>query len=402
MDATNDMRNVNTTTSHCYVYPSDLPAFNFETFGTDAVIGASATNAEFANFGQLSGGANNFVATHGWGYVGPPYTGNGQPELRAAYGYYVSGTANLTAARTDDPRLAWIRQERHAGAGNVFPKPATVSAPGSGGTAGYQIVTGTSGTGTKATYLVYVLPTGVIAGSALPINLGVYSVNPTFPDAVTGAGLTGATITATMANGPNYGDGSNIIGGQAVFTGPAPSTVIGLSLGDGIFTLNMVGADFSGFYDSSKCVAQDSGSMYSGWNIQENQNCWYGSTLSTNQQVSVTGSIGSISLGGAGGTGDSLTFFNNGTSYISCGQASPGLCNLQAAGKTVAQLTGSGLRSITAYNAASNAIPTCNSGLTGTWANVTDATSPTYRGAYTSGGTVNTLVYCDGSSWTTH
>jgi hypothetical protein len=54
------------------------------------------------------------------------------------------------------------------------------------------------------------------------------------------------------------------------------------------------------------------------------------------------------------------------------------------------------------YSAAGTPLPTCNSTYHGMFAVVSDATSPTYRGAYTSGGAVETPVYCDGSSWTTH
>ena len=56
------------------------------------------------------------------------------------------------------------------------------------------------------------------------------------------------------------------------------------------------------------------------------------------------------------------------------------------------------------YSAAGTAIPACTAGLNGETATVTDATAPSYRGAYTSGGTVTTLVQCDGASttWLTH
>jgi hypothetical protein len=46
------------------------------------------------------------------------------------------------------------------------------------------------------------------------------------------------------------------------------------------------------------------------------------------------------------------------------------------------------------------ALPTCNAAMQDSITVVTDATSPTYRGTLTGGGTVRTPVYCDGSSWT--
>jgi len=62
--------------------------------------------------------------------------------------------------------------------------------------------------------------------------------------------------------------------------------------------------------------------------------------------------------------------------------------------------------STTIYSAAGTALPTCASGIKGEQAVVSDATSPTYMGAYTSGGTIMASVICsyDGTtySWKTH
>lgn len=58
------------------------------------------------------------------------------------------------------------------------------------------------------------------------------------------------------------------------------------------------------------------------------------------------------------------------------------------------------------YSAAGTALPTCNSTSKGSTSVVSDATSPTYMGAYTSGGTITAQVICsyDGTtySWLTH
>lgn len=60
----------------------------------------------------------------------------------------------------------------------------------------------------------------------------------------------------------------------------------------------------------------------------------------------------------------------------------------------------------TIYSAAGTALPTCTSGIVGTEAVVSDATSPSYMGAYTSGGAVTTAVICSYNgttySWLTH
>lgn len=47
-------------------------------------------------------------------------------------------------------------------------------------------------------------------------------------------------------------------------------------------------------------------------------------------------------------------------------------------------------------------LPTCAAATQDAVAVATDTTAPTYRGALTGGGTVRTLVYCDGTSWTSH
>jgi hypothetical protein len=47
-------------------------------------------------------------------------------------------------------------------------------------------------------------------------------------------------------------------------------------------------------------------------------------------------------------------------------------------------------------------LPTCNTANQDKLAVVTDATTPTYRGALTGGGSVRTPVYCNGSAWEAH
>lgn len=54
------------------------------------------------------------------------------------------------------------------------------------------------------------------------------------------------------------------------------------------------------------------------------------------------------------------------------------------------------------YSAAGTALPSCVSGLKGATAIVSDATSPTYLGTYTSGGAVAAPVMCNGSGWITY
>lgn len=58
------------------------------------------------------------------------------------------------------------------------------------------------------------------------------------------------------------------------------------------------------------------------------------------------------------------------------------------------------------YSAAGTALPTCAAGIQGETAVVKDATSPTYMGAYTSGGAITAAVICSYNgttySWLTH
>src|SRR5262249_40109561 len=54
------------------------------------------------------------------------------------------------------------------------------------------------------------------------------------------------------------------------------------------------------------------------------------------------------------------------------------------------------------FSAAGVPLPACGASLSGQSAIVSDAVSPTYNGAYKSGGTVQVPVYCDGTAWTTH
>lgn len=76
---------------------------------------------------------------------------------------------------------------------------AAVAAGGSGGTNGTQTVTGTTGTGTKFTASVTVAG-GAITAVLSILTAGSYTVNPTSlaAEPVTGASLTGATLTVRM------------------------------------------------------------------------------------------------------------------------------------------------------------------------------------------------------------
>ena len=60
----------------------------------------------------------------------------------------------------------------------------------------------------------------------------------------------------------------------------------------------------------------------------------------------------------------------------------------------------------TIFSAAGTALPTCAAALKGAETVVSDATTPTYMGAYASGGTITTAVICSFNgttyAWLTH
>jgi len=77
---------------------------------------------------------------------------------------------------------------------------ATVVAGGTGGTAGTQTVTGTTGAGTLFQASVTIASGAITAVNSITVG-GLYTVSPTniAAEPVTGAGLTGATLSLTMA-----------------------------------------------------------------------------------------------------------------------------------------------------------------------------------------------------------
>lgn len=56
----------------------------------------------------------------------------------------------------------------------------------------------------------------------------------------------------------------------------------------------------------------------------------------------------------------------------------------------------------TLYSAAGTPLPTATTALKGAQAVVSDADTPTYGGAYDSGGATVAAVICDGTGWFTH
>lgn len=87
-----------------------------------------------------------------------------------------------------------------------------------------------------------------------------------------------------------------------------------------------------------------------------------------------------------------------GPALILGGSSSLAATNLQASGTAIAGT----YAPIIIYSAAGTPLPSCVSGLKGYETVVSDATSPTYLGTYTSGGSVVAPVMCNGTSWITY
>jgi len=117
-------------------------------------------------------------------------------------------------------------------------------------------------------------------------------------------------------------------------------------------------------------------------------------TTPTNYLVKINGSNGAPStfFDTGSATGTTLPFS---APSIGLGASPPTACGANAG--CIAQST---------YSAAGTPLPTCNSSTVDSMMTVSDATSPTYMGAYTSGGAITSAVICsyNGSAygWKTH
>lgn len=331
IDASNRAENVNDSGHACYSVPSDFPAFNVHTYGTDSQLNLVMVGAEFAGLSQEAGGANILTGAHSWGYV----SGNadGQAVSQPVVNFYLRGIAVSSSLRGDDPTVAMIRQVPVPSAGMV--NTATVVSAGTGGTPGMQLLTGTTGTGTKFTAYAYVGASGSIVGPVLIWNQGNYSVNPSNlnDEPVTGGGLSGAALALVMGAGSADGYGSNITG--AFVCCGLGSGVEGISLGDGIFVLNVVAGDFSQLAASTDCVVEDSSTFNTGINIQLNTNCSENTPLSA-----VLYNLGTA------GTAGQLGFLYGGTNYITA--PTGGLYQFQVNEVPVFQVYATGMNVLTA------------------------------------------------------
>jgi hypothetical protein len=105
-EASTRVENVNDPGHVMYNSTADLPDYNVYTIGNDSIFAVkSALDAKIANFYQGHGGNNTFIGAHGWGYTG---AGDGQPDLRPQYNFYLRGKATVIGSFADSATLAGI------------------------------------------------------------------------------------------------------------------------------------------------------------------------------------------------------------------------------------------------------------------------------------------------------
>ena len=165
---------------------------------------------------------------------------------------------DLTATGT---LLVTLPLSATAGVAYTQVQSLVVVAPGSGGTAGAQTITGTTGTGTFFTAAVTVTAGAISAVNSIS-NAGQYSVNPTNVNVepVTGGGLTGATVALTLTGELLF---NAITTGTAVATGTAGYARIATSGGVGVVDLDVNTSGSSVIITSTAVVSGGSVSVTS-------------------------------------------------------------------------------------------------------------------------------------------
>jgi hypothetical protein len=192
----------------------------------------SGQNAQFIQTATTNGIDLQYLNTtlqSGYSYRAPGFAVDGTGQVRAAQGIVmgrsgaaytidvpatfavnsvVPNVAGLPVVSAGASRANYYPGDLVSGSGSPAGQyqvthtkamSAAVTAGGSGGTNGAQVVTLTTGTGTQATVNVTVSGGAVTAVNSIA-TAGDYTVNPTNLNAVpvTGAGLTGATLAVGM------------------------------------------------------------------------------------------------------------------------------------------------------------------------------------------------------------
>lgn len=112
--------------------------------------------------------------------------------------------------------------------------------------------------------------------------------------------------------------------------------------------------------------------------------------------VTAGAELGDLIFQCEGGTGTAGT---NATMFTLAGSGVTPTATFGAGVKVVSAFT---RQDSTLFSAAGTALPSCTTAAKGTYATVSDATSPTYGSTYSSGGAVVAPVMCNGTNWTMH
>ena len=343
--------------------PSDLTYFytDNEHF-TDA---GYRVIAETVNATMMAGGSMKKAGTP---WKSTPWTGGGNALIGPWCGQALT-TANGTTC--------W-------GVQSLFANTTGNQDTGFGRQAGNGITTGSANTA-----LGYLALNGNPSSSGLTtgsrnVGVGEYAggsfmlgaANSVFLGGLTGSGSGNVTITATCTSGSADITTSNttgVVNGYSMVSLdcllPSDTTVSSFVTNTSVHMSHNAGASVT---NKKIYVA-----------LNPCDNCAEATVVGDSAELGLRNSTFETVLGSAA--------IGNGSSSVTLGRTSD---KVYVASGLVATNT--------LYSAAGTALPTCNSGNNGTLAVVIDATTPTYLGAYASGGAVVAPVVCNGSGWVTH
>lgn len=408
------------------------------------VVGATGTAADTApGFGDVikfGGGGNGFPTTTGGTLmrVGATVLGiAGFPTLPAyKYGF------DARASNIDAGGAVWAGPSSAAdGAGNIYGLSLT-----SGGTvqAKTATLTGTTVTdggaysipptwdvqdppsgGTTATLTTATVGISAVLGDAV---IGTYAAGTgyTAGDVLTLSGMGGGKVNvATVSGGVPTSFTVNTVGSLAVGSLPG-SAAFTASVSAGTLTVTAVSAgtlavghllEGSSVPDGTFITALGTGTGNTGTYILSGSFTLGSRSITSSASVATTGGTGTGAVLVPGLQVLTLTVSGAGAGYIPQPNplifSSPTIYKLAAVSATLTaaaapmDINPSGgvtsfgdLVKLKSYTVAT--LPAAAAGNAGCAAYVTDATAPTYRGTLTGGGTVRTLVFSDGTAWTSH
>lgn len=345
----------------------EMLALNAETFSNGTIFNIGASNV--VNF-------QGWVNNGGFGGVLPTYCTGSCTSANltvtnplATYGS-VTGTASAVATDTDTATTAAVdvipRQELCSALATTSNCILAIGRGTSGFDNGFLSFNGPGGTANSLSLL--------LSGMSAP-GLSVFgNGNVAIPAGALNVG--GSTFTPSTS--------------VASFTG-------NWGFGTGV-TINNTSAGGHSWSMSSEGASETPGIFF----FVDNTNTAYPLTMFSSSSTAtklLTNKSGTYAFSSTD------TPFNNGSNQ-QAGFSSPASGVLSAdtstAGDGLAEVKMASILPGVLYSAAGTALPACAAGNKGLKAVVSDATSPTYLGTYTSGGAVVSPVICNGSGWVTY